>query len=80
MGVVPLVSTVGDLPYYIHNGEAGYIAKSKNVSALTLALTDALTNDKKRLEKALLAQEFVKEHFTWDILAHKAETFYKSII
>lgn len=67
-GVIPLVSEVGDLPWMVDNGRAGYIAKPDDPADLARVLQKAIT-DTSRLQKAAAAKKYAKRTFNWDTLA-----------
>lgn len=79
MGVVPVVSNVGDLPHYINDGKAGYIAQANNIESLAESIILAMNDNNSRHILAKHSQQFAREHYTWDILANKVEKFYQTI-
>jgi glycosyltransferase involved in cell wall biosynthesis len=66
-GVVPLVSNVGDLPWMVDGGKAGYIAKPGDVADLTDVLIRALGED--RTKKAASARAYAQKTLSWDAQA-----------
>lgn len=77
-GVLPLVSNIGDLPMYVDNGNAGYIAKADSKEDLLITIEKALL-DEERIEKSVIAQNFSINNFDWDKLAIKFDDWYKSL-
>ncbi len=78
MGMVPVVSNVGDLPLYVDKGKAGYIIESDNSDALSTGLIKILKSQNS-LNKSSYALNFVKKHYTWDIITKRVENFYKEV-
>ncbi len=71
-------SNVGGIPDIIRHNETGLLVPQKDSSALSEAIIKVLTD--KKLEQKLTknAMDFVKERFTWDIVADRfAEMFRK---
>jgi len=79
MGVVPIVSTVGDLPYYVDYGKIGYIAKKNDINDLTSILHKALQDNNGRPVKARIAKEYTKGKYSWDSLSLELEKMYEKI-
>ena len=75
MGVVPLVSDVGDLGTYVKDGEAGYICKPDDSRALANMLIRAIGDDNERLLKAEAASIRALEAYDWKKLATSVDKF-----
>lgn len=79
-GTTPIVSRVGDLPFYIGYGEAGVVVENKNVSQLTKAILQLLEDDEKRKIFSKKAQEYAVEKYDWNLLSLKVERIYNKIL
>lgn len=75
LGIVPVVSDVGDLAQYVQQGEAGYICKPGDSAALAHTMIDALQHDSLRLKKAKAASERAPAMYNWENLAQQVDTF-----
>ncbi|HWY80117.1 MAG TPA: glycosyltransferase [Candidatus Sulfotelmatobacter sp.] len=80
LGATPLVSNVGDLPNYIFNGKAGYIAKHSNIKSLTDTICLAMSEIKKRKEKIEFSLEHGKKQYSWPVLGKELELLYKKLV
>lgn len=74
LGAVPLVSRVGDLPTYVDNGSAGYIANADNEIALEDTLVEALSNDSDFNNKQRHVVEWTRSQYDWRILVGQVES------
>lgn len=79
-GAVPLVSNVGDLPYYIDFGKGGYIAKHSNKDDLIKTIKIAVKHKKERVKKINYAKKYAKQTFSWRSLTTEVEKVYESIV
>jgi glycosyltransferase involved in cell wall biosynthesis len=72
-GIIPLVSNVGDLPYYVCQGKAGYIAKSDNIKSLENKFIQALLNSQQRYKKVSYIKNYGEKNFSWQMLTRNLE-------
>lgn len=79
-GAVPLVSDIGDLPLYVYNSKAGYIAKHSSIDSLVSTIEIALQNKKERLDKIRFALSHARKDYKWSILVKKVEIVYQKIM
>ncbi len=71
-------SDVGGIPDIIRDNETGLLVPQKDSGALSEAMIKVLTDKKLKQKLTKNAMEFVKERFTWDIVADRfAELFRK---
>ena len=75
LGVVPLVSDVGDLSEYVKYGKAGYICRPDDPVALAEKIITALLDKKGRLARAEVATNWALETFDWKNLANDVDGF-----
>lgn len=79
-GTVPVVSDIGDLPYYVDFGKAGVIVDSQNIPKFVETVL-SLLDDEARMEKIKdNAQRFVRENYDWSILAKKMQATYEQVL
>lgn len=79
-GAVPLVSNVGDLPMYVFNGKAGYIAKHEDNQNLLETIIKALKDKKGRMQRIKYSQTHGAKKFNWETLSSEVEKVYKEVI
>lgn len=71
-------SNVGGIPDIIRHNETGLLVPEKDSNAVAEAIVNVLTDRKLKEKLTKNAMEFVKERFTWDIVADRfAELFRK---
>lgn len=75
LGIVPLVSNVGDLPEYVKKGKAGYICTPDNPEELSKIIITALRDTKGRSSRAETATHWALESFDWKNLANDIDGF-----
>ncbi len=75
MGLVPVVSNVGDLPYYVNEGAAGVVVAPDNAQMLAAACVQYLQDDRKRTELAKVARARVESLYSWHRLANELDVF-----
>lgn len=78
LGVVPLVSDVGDLAGYAACGRVGYCVAADDQQALREGLLAAL-QDNDRLQRAYAAQQLAEQQYDWSVLTAHLETVCKEI-
>jgi len=76
LGIAPLVSAVGDLPFYVDHGRAGYIVDGDLATAVAAALADTAT----LTAKIDAGRRYLESHFLWPILAGQIEDLYSSLL
>jgi glycosyltransferase involved in cell wall biosynthesis len=74
-GVVPVVNEVGDLPYYVDYGRAGYVVSSD----LLETLVNALRDENGRHVRGRNAQDRTSRLFLWKHHTQRIENFYEMI-
>lgn len=74
-GIVPVVNEVGDLPYYIDYGKAGYIVDAN----LSQTLANALSDKEGRRKRSHNAINNVNQLYLWKRHAELVESFYISL-
>lgn len=77
-GVPPVVSSVGDLPYYTGYGNAGAIVEF-DVESVSKLMIDLLQDEKKRKRLGENARRHVKNNFDWQLLTKKLFHVYQEI-
>ena len=75
MGTVPLVSDVGDLRRYVHDGQAGVVVSPGNVKALASALIELLQDEEHRVRIAKEAWRLSWGDHSWQTRAEALATF-----
>jgi glycosyltransferase involved in cell wall biosynthesis len=75
MGTVPLVSDVGDLHNYVHDGQAGKVVTPENVAELARALIELLQDKECRERLAKEARRLAQTDHSWQTRAEVLETF-----
>ncbi len=75
MGLVPVVSRVGDLPLYVDHGRAGEVVPPGDQAALSATLTSMLAHPVQRHASAKRAYERASLHYTWRILGTQLASF-----
>ncbi len=73
LGIIPIVSNVGDLPEYVFNGKAGYIVGNNNIKELSNTLLSAINNDTAIKSKNLFCFTHAKDKYSWDTLTNNLE-------
>ena len=76
----PIVSDIGDLPYYVDYGKAGVVVKANNTNKLAKAILDLLGNDEKRQEISTKAQQYAATRYDWNLLSQKVEKVYQKVV
>jgi glycosyltransferase involved in cell wall biosynthesis len=77
-GIPPVVSPVGDLPYYVDFGNAGVITEY-NVEDVSKALLCLLDDEKKRRKFGEYARRYVKDNFDWQVLTKRLLGIYEKL-
>jgi glycosyltransferase involved in cell wall biosynthesis len=72
MGTVPLVSDVGDLRSYVHDGLAGVVVAPGSAAALSHALIELLQDEDRRIGMAKEAWRLASNDHSWHV---RAEAF-----
>ncbi len=75
MGTVPLVSDVGDLRSYVHDGQAGVIVPPGSVNALTNSLVELLKDEERRVRIAKEAWRLASDDHSWQTRAEILTAF-----
>lgn len=73
LGITPLVSDVGDLPYYVDKGNAGYVVPAGDFKVLIDTLVNALRGNNDRLARSRAAADRAITLFDWSVLTDKVE-------
>lgn len=79
LGIVPIVSNVGDLPEYIFNGKSGYIIKNNSIDELANIIQFAIDREKVTNNKNMFNLANSKKKYSWDTLATQIEKIYKEV-
>lgn len=75
MGSVPLVSDVGDLRSYVHDGEAGAVVTPGDVKALERGLVELLRDEGRRVRLAKEAWRLASNDHSWQTRAEALSSF-----
>jgi glycosyltransferase involved in cell wall biosynthesis len=75
MGMVPVVSDVGDLHSYVRDGKAGAVVMADSVTALADVCTTLLKDTARRRKLAGTAQELAKSDYSWRQLSAQLAAF-----
>jgi glycosyltransferase involved in cell wall biosynthesis len=77
---IPVIGTkVGGIPEIIENGKTGLLIESGDVSALTKALLELLSNEDLRMKMGKIGRERA-ESFSWDTIVTNLLSLYKDMI
>jgi len=80
MGTVPVVSDVGDLRAYVHDGQAGVVVPPGNVPALAGTLVELLQDDEARVRMAKEAWRLAGDEHSWQTRATALEAFLRETV
>lgn len=72
-----IVSNVGGLPEVVKHNETGLVVSRESPEAAAEALKLLVLDDRMRSEMGRAAQNFVREHFSWESCVQKMITLYK---
>lgn len=76
LGAVPVVTRVGDLPFYVDYGRSGYIVDDDLAATLSRAVIDTAG----RIERVEAGRLYLEARFLWSTLARNFETVYSSLV
>lgn len=78
---LPVVSTLtGGIPEVVNNGFSGILVPPADIESLKLALSELISNKKKRKAMAENARRWAVEKFDADIFAEKMANVYNSLV
>ena len=75
MRTVPVVSDVGDLREYIHDGQAGVAVRADNPAELARTIIELLQDDTRRAKLANEAYRLARHDYSWETRAKQATAF-----
>lgn len=80
MSTVPVVSAVGDLPMYVHDGKIGRVVSSESVSALAETFIELLKDGKGRMSIAKRARKAAETEYSWATRTQRLDEFMHAFV
>lgn len=80
MSTIPVVSSVGDLPLYVHDGQLGEVVLPGDVARLAESLIRLLKNNKGRVQMAKCVRKAAETEYAWESHASKLNGFMMTIL